>query len=154
MTSEIFVRGLVEGQVVADRYEVVRPHRQGGLSVAFEVRDREDDSLLELQLFPGGLFESLEQLQQFAASWEPWTRIDSASVQGVREVLSMDGEGLVLIASLPAGDDLWADALAVLGALPVATALWWHVDIRPFQHLQQGLLYPFTRYVPCNTRVI
>jgi hypothetical protein len=48
------VYDLTQGRIVAKRFEVMRPHRQGGLSTAFEVRDRETDDRCEMQLFPSG----------------------------------------------------------------------------------------------------
>ena len=34
------------------------------------------------------------------------------------------------------------------------TSFWWHIDNSPFQQLQQCLLYPFSRHVTCDGRVV
>ncbi len=106
MSESTFVSGLTSGQVIADRYEVVGANRRGGLSVAFEVKDKESGDRLEMQLYPGGLFESSDQVQEFAASFEPWKRIESTVVLGVRDVLAVHGAGLALVTEFPRGESL------------------------------------------------
>lgn len=98
--------GLAPGQVLVGRYDVVRPHRQGGLSVAFEGRDRETDERREIQLFPAGLFESQAQAQEFAASWDPWRRVDSSHVLAVRDVLAIEAAGIAVVTDFPRGGSL------------------------------------------------
>ena len=102
------VYDLTPGRLVASRYEVVRPHRQGGLSAAFEVRDQETKERCELQLFPAALFEAAGQTQEFSASWAPWKRIKSPSVLRVREILPLGSSSLILITDFPEGDSLRA----------------------------------------------
>ena len=102
------VYDLTQGRIVAKRFEVVRPHRQGGLSTAFEVRDRETDDRCEMQLFPSGLFEAEGQAQEFSASWSPWKRVRSPSVLRVREIVPLGGSSLILITDFPEGDALRA----------------------------------------------
>lgn len=103
MSESTFVRGLSTGQVVADRYEVVGANRRGGLSVAFEIKDVGTGDRHELQLFPGNLFETQDQLLEFSASWEPWKRVDSPAVLRVEEVLAVQGAGMALVTALPKG---------------------------------------------------
>ena len=74
------VYDLTPGKVVGERYEVVGSHRQGGLSTAFEMKDRENGERCEMQLFPAALFEYEGQMQEFSASWAPWKRVNSDSV--------------------------------------------------------------------------
>jgi len=83
-------------------------HRQGGLSTAFEVRDRESDDRCEMQLFPAALFEAEVQAQEFSATWSPWKRVKSPSVLRVREILPVGGSSLVLITDFPDGESLRA----------------------------------------------
>ncbi len=103
-----FAFGLAPGQVVSERFEIVRANRRGGLSVAFEAKDVASGERLEMQLFPGGLFESQAQVQEFAASWDPWTRVASPAVLGVREILAVESAGLVLVTDFPRGESLRA----------------------------------------------
>lgn len=102
------VYDLTQGRIVAKRFEVVRPHRQGGLSTAFEVRDRETDDRCEMQLFPAGLFEAEGQAQEFSATWAPWKRVKSPSVLRVREIVPLGASSLILITDFPEGDALRA----------------------------------------------
>jgi serine/threonine protein kinase len=97
---------LTVGSQVAERFEILRSHRQGGLSVAFEVRDLADDSLCELQFFPPSLFDGERQVQSFAAAWEPWKRVRSPHVLRVREMVSAGPSSLFLITDLPQGVQL------------------------------------------------
>jgi serine/threonine-protein kinase len=92
------------GKVVGDRFEVLRGNRQGGLSTAFEVVDREDGERRELQLFPPSLFEGAEEANEFAAAWKPWLRVDSQHVLRVRDIVLAGPQGLLLVTDLPAGE--------------------------------------------------
>jgi serine/threonine-protein kinase len=107
MSESTFAYGIAAGQNIGGRYDVVKPNRQGGLSVAFEVRDTKG-GVFEMQHFPAGLFESDEQAREFAASWEPWKTIKSPAVLAVRDVIVQDGAGVMLITDLPPGQPLRA----------------------------------------------
>jgi serine/threonine-protein kinase len=107
MTIEhLTVFDLVPGKLVADRYEILRAHRQGGLSAAFEVVDKASGERCELQLFPSALFEGDAQAQDFVAAWEPWRRVASDAVLPVREIVALGDSTLLLITDFPAGDSL------------------------------------------------
>ncbi|MFT5689214.1 MAG: hypothetical protein ACI8PQ_002058, partial [Planctomycetota bacterium] len=60
-TSPTSLYDIAPGAMLAGRYKVIGPHRQGGLSTAIEVEDTSGGARCELQLFPPGLFESDEQ---------------------------------------------------------------------------------------------
>lgn len=97
------------GRVVAERYEIVRAHRQGGLSVAFEAKDLAASALearCELQLFPPSLFDGEQQVHEFAAAWAPWRRLHSSRVLRVRDVSVLGPATLVLVTDLPRGRSL------------------------------------------------
>jgi len=105
------------GKVIGDRYEVVRANRQGstgGMSVAFEVVDLQTRERLEVQYFAAALFEDEEQAREFAASWEPWKRIDSPAIVGVRDVVMADPAGMILVTDFPRGERL----RSILGRTP------------------------------------
>lgn len=104
--EHLTVFDLVPGKIVADHYEVVRAHRQGGLSAAFEVVDRTSGERCELQLFPAALFEGDAQAQDFASAWEPWRRVASDAVLPVREIVALGDSTLLLITDFPGGDSL------------------------------------------------
>ncbi len=97
---------LVPGRTIGERYTVVGPSRQGGLSAAFEVRDEVSDETCELQFFPSGLFENEDQAREFAASCTKWKRVHSEAVVGVREIVLVRQTTLLLVTELPIGHSL------------------------------------------------
>ena len=106
MPEPLTLYDVVPGKIIADRYEVVGAHRQGGFSTAFEVVDRSDQTRCELQLFPSALFESSEQAKQFRERLAPWREIDTPNVLRVLEILDVDSENLALITAFPGGESL------------------------------------------------
>ena len=88
------------------RYEIKRPHRQGGMATTFEVDDREAGVRREMQVFPSGLFEDPGQAREFADLMRAWRSIDSPAVLQVREVELYDDGTLLLITDFPHGKSL------------------------------------------------
>ena len=76
------------------------------MSVAFEATDTERDETLELQYFPSGLFESGEQAEEFGDSLRAWTQFSTPAIATVRDVVSVEEAGLVLITDTPRGKPL------------------------------------------------
>lgn len=105
-----YYTGLAEtlspGSRIADRFEIIDAHRQGGLSVAFSVTDADGGDRCELQFFPPSLFDGESEAQHFAAAWEPWQRVDSGHVLGVRQTLQSGPSSLFLITDHPEGRSL------------------------------------------------
>jgi len=101
-----YTYGFAAGQVIQERYEVVRATRRGGMSVAFEAKDLEQEETLELQYFPAGLFENTEQAEEFGDSLRAWTQFNTPTIATVRDVLALDDAGLVLITESPRGEPL------------------------------------------------
>ncbi|MEO0651229.1 MAG: serine/threonine-protein kinase, partial [Planctomycetota bacterium] len=99
---------LSPGSRIADRYEILEPRRQGGLSVAFEVASLEGGERFELQFFPPSLFDGEAEATHFAGAWEPWQRVDSRHVLRVREMLASGPSSLFLITDRPQGRTLRA----------------------------------------------
>lgn len=91
------------GKVLGDRFEVLGANRQGGLSMAFLVLDRESGEQRELQFFPPSLFDGEEEVQEFAASWRPWLRVRSEHVLRVHDIALMGPQGLLLVTDVPQG---------------------------------------------------
>jgi len=146
---------LTPGKVLADRFEILRPHRQGGMSATFEVTDREDGARRELQVFPAALFESKSQASDFAASLGRWGEVEADAVVRLREVRVREDGTLLLVSEFPPGGSLraWlqengrmevADALALgrrllSGLERVHAAGLVHGDIKPQTiHLDRG----------------
>jgi serine/threonine-protein kinase len=109
MSQTFSLFDMTEGALLAERYEVVRPLRQGGMSSAFEAIDRKSEgagSACELQVFPAGLFEGEEQVASFAGALRTWQRIEHPSVLKVRELLGMGSNAFVLVTDKPVGRTL------------------------------------------------
>ena len=121
-TESLTVYDLTPGREVGGRYEILRPHRQGGLSTAFEVLDRESDERCEMQLFPSALFDADTQVLDFRASWKPWMRVKSPAVLGVRDILALGDATLVLISDFPEGESL-REVLNQRQRLPIPEAV-------------------------------
>lgn len=113
---------LSPGQVLAERYRIVGPNRQGGLSAVLEVRTVDEDERFELQLFPAGLFDRRGQVAEFARELEPWRAVRSPWVARVREILMLDASHLALVSDFPGGESLRA-RLNEVGALPAEEAV-------------------------------
>lgn len=97
---------LSPGKVLADRFQIQRPLRQGGMSATFVVNDTEADAERELQVFPAALFDGPEQTEEFAELLGRWRALETDVVLAVREV-SVRGDGsLLLVTDLPPGESL------------------------------------------------
>ncbi len=146
---------LTPGKVLADRYEILRPYRQGGMSATFEVKDSEDGASREIQVFPAALFESKGQARDFAAAIGKWREIDSNAIVRLCDVQVCEDGTLLVISDFPPGDSLRAwlkenermdvpDVLVLgkhlLAGLEKAHAAGQvHGDIKPHTiHLDQG----------------
>lgn len=146
---------LTPGKVLADRYEILRAYRQGGMSTTFEVRDAEGGSSRELQVFPAALFESKGQARDFAGAIGRWREIDSDAIVRLCDVQVCEDGTMLLITEFPPGDSLRAwlkenermdvpDVLALgkhlLAGLEKAHAAGQvHGDIKPHTiHFDQG----------------
>lgn len=105
MQGALSLFDLVPGKVVGERFLIKGTSRQGGMSAVFRVQDEERGEAVELQLFPAGLFDTPEELRDFAAMWEPWRAVSSPVVARVLEVVELAG-ALALITELPGGTPL------------------------------------------------
>ncbi|MDE0895854.1 MAG: serine/threonine-protein kinase [Planctomycetota bacterium] len=106
MENAITLFDLTPGKLLAGRFEIVKTSRQGGLSAALEVKDHETNQRRELQLFPYGLFEGDNELNDFIGTWKPWTTVAHSTVLGFHGVIRLDGSNLSLVTDLPNGTSL------------------------------------------------
>lgn len=121
MTEPVHAYDIAPGKLLAERFEVLRARRQGGLSVAFEVQDRLAGQRRELQFFPPHLFDGESEAREFAAAWLPWKRVQSPAVLAVHEITLLGPDALILVTDLPRGRSL-RDLLKANGPLsPAAT---------------------------------
>lgn len=113
---------LAPGKVLADRYQIQRPHRHGGMSATFEVTDSETGDTLEMQVFPAALFEDVDQAREFAGVLRAWERIESKAVARVRDVQVRTDGTLLFLTEMPPGTSL-RDWLTEEGRMDVPGAV-------------------------------
>lgn len=125
--SRLNLFDLAAGKVLLDRYRILRPHRQGGMSAAFEVEAVDGGQHLELQVFLGNLFEDTAQAAEFADRLEAWTSVDSPAVVTPSELTLLDDGSLLYVSDFPTGrslrDTISDGPLATEPALALATSL-------------------------------
>jgi eukaryotic-like serine/threonine-protein kinase len=97
---------LAPGKILLDHYKITKTNRTGGMSTTFEVTDPRVKEPLEVQVFPGALFEGKTQSDEFAESMRGWQRVDSKNVLGTREVSSLDDGTILFVTDLPPGKSL------------------------------------------------
>ena len=95
---------LAPGVTIQDRYEIHETNRQGSMSAAFRATDTSDGSDCELQAFPAGLFENVEQAEEFADAMRGWKDISSGAVLCIRTVDVLE-DGFVGLAVVQAVGD-------------------------------------------------
>lgn len=104
--SQLNLFDLAPGKVLLDRFRIVKPHRQGGMSAAFEVEAIEGGETRELQVFLGNLFEDPAQSAEFAQRLEAWTALTSRAVVRPSELILLDDGSLVYVSDFPSGRSL------------------------------------------------
>jgi serine/threonine protein kinase len=97
---------LAPGKRVAERFRVVRPHRQSGLATTLEVIEEPGGERRELTVFPSALFEGPAQAEAYRRTWEPWMGVVSPHVLRVREALTLPHSTVALVTDFPAGPTL------------------------------------------------
>jgi len=93
------------GRTVLERFRIVKPLRQSGLSAAFEAVDERDgaQARCSLVVFSGALFGGAKEVEQFRATWKPWTKVRSPHVPAVREIVALPQHGTLLVAECADG---------------------------------------------------
>lgn len=112
---------LEPGNVLHDRFEVLRSLRQNGMCRTFEVKDRKADGKRELLVFFAALFESPEQSADFATQMRSWAQIDSPAVAKVEDVVGCDDGALLVVTKETAGSAL-RERLKEKGVMSAADA--------------------------------
>ncbi|MFT5052502.1 MAG: serine/threonine protein kinase [Chlamydiales bacterium] len=126
--SKLNLFDLAPGKVLLDRFRILRPHRQAGMSAAFEVESTADGRKLELQVFLGNLFEDAAQAGEFAQRLEPWKAIEASEVVKLLELTLLDDGTLVYVSEFPSGKSLRevlaeGNTLSVDATMALATSL-------------------------------
>jgi serine/threonine protein kinase len=97
---------LAPGKTLLDRYTIKRPNRHGGMATTFEVQRTGGGDSLELQVFPGALFENTAQAGDFARSLERWKSVRAGTILAVREVHSLEDGTILFLTDFPPGRSL------------------------------------------------
>ncbi len=119
---------LAPEKVLLDRYRIVSPHRENGMSAAFHVIDTgadgeaADDVGRELQAFPASLFENPKQAEAFADSLRPWSRLEHGAIAQLRDITVLDDGSVIVVSDFPQGHSL-RDAAAKRSLFTVREAI-------------------------------
>ena len=97
---------LAPGKTLLDRYKIRRGNRNGGMTTTFEVENLDDGEMLEMQVFPGALFDGTKQAGEFAESIGRWKSVHAKSVLAVRDVHAFDDGTVLYVTDLPPGESL------------------------------------------------
>jgi serine/threonine-protein kinase len=97
---------LAPGKILLDHYKITKTNRTGGMSTTFEVADPRVKEPLEIQVFPGALFESKKQADEFAESMRSWQKVASKNVLATHEVESLEDGTILFVTELPPGKSL------------------------------------------------
>lgn len=97
---------LAPGKILLDHYKITKSNRTGGMSTTFEVVDPRVKEPLEIQVFPGALFESKKQSDEFAESMRTWQQVKSRNVLATHEVESLEDGTILFVTELPPGTSL------------------------------------------------
>src|SRR5262245_11763581 len=107
MTSKtLSMFDLSPGKTLLERYKIRRANRHGGMATTFEVELVGDGSRLELQVFPGGMFENPAQGAEFARAIERWKSVPADAVLAARDVHSLEDGTVLYLTEFPPGRSL------------------------------------------------
>ena len=120
-TKTLSIFDLAPGKTLLDRFKIRRSNRHGGMATTFEVEQIADGARLELQIFPGALFENGIQAGEFARSLGRWKSIRAGTVLTVREVLSLEDGTVLLLTDFPSGKSLRERLKEIGRATPAET---------------------------------
>jgi len=105
-TKALSMFDLAPGKTLVDRYKLRRSHRQGGMATTYEVERVGDGAHLELQIFPGGLFENTLQAGEFAHALERWKSVRANTVLAARDVHTLEDGTILYVTDFPPGRSL------------------------------------------------
>ena len=94
---------LAPGKMILDRYRIRRNNRHGGMATTFEVEDVTAGRSLEIQVFPGALFERPEQAREFQEALARWKGLNAPSVLATHDVHAFEDGTILYVTDLPPG---------------------------------------------------
>lgn len=104
--SRLSLFDLAPDKVLLDRYRILSPHRENGMSAAFRVLDESISEERELQAFPASLFENSKQAESFGEALRGWADIHSDSIVSPEDVAVFEDGAVVIVTPLPEGTAL------------------------------------------------
>jgi serine/threonine-protein kinase PpkA len=104
--SPLTLFDLIPGNLVGERFTILRSFRQGGMSATFIVMDEETKAERELQVFPSALFDKITQAEEFAEHLGLWKKIESPAILTAHEVIVRGDGTVLLVTDVPAGSSL------------------------------------------------
>lgn len=120
--SRLSLFDLAPDKVLLDRYRILAPHRENGMSAAFRVEDQEGGGERELQAFPASLFENSTQADEFASALRAWSAVDSDAIVSPDAVEVFEDGAVVTVTAFPRGR-LLRDVFGEKGRLSAAEVL-------------------------------
>ncbi len=104
--SRLSLFDLAPDKVILDRYRILSPHRENGMSAAFRVMDESASEERELQAFPASLFENSKQADSFAEALRVWADIHSEAIVSPENVEVFEDGAVVIVTPFPEGTAL------------------------------------------------
>ncbi|MEE2939292.1 MAG: serine/threonine-protein kinase [Planctomycetota bacterium] len=104
--SRLSLFDLAPDKVLLDRYRILSPHRENGMSAAFRVMDESASEERELQAFPASLFENSKQADSFAEALRVWADIHSEAIVSPENVEVFEDGAVVIVTPFPEGTAL------------------------------------------------
>lgn len=104
--SRLSLFDLAPDKVLLDRYRILSPHRENGMSAAFRVLDESTSEERELQAFPASLFENSKQAESFGEALRGWADIHSDSIVSPEDVAVFEDGAVVIVTPFPEGTAL------------------------------------------------
>lgn len=104
--SRLSLFDLAPDKVLLDRYRILSPHRENGMSAAFRVMDESTSEERELQAFPASLFENSKQADSFGEALRDWADIQSDAIVSPEEVEVFEDGAVVIVTPFPEGTAL------------------------------------------------
>lgn len=105
-TESFSLFDLAPGRVFVDRFRIDKVHRHNGLAPAFLAEDQKSGAQVCVTVFAPSMFESSAQAEEFRAACQAWTRVKSAHVTKVREIVALPASGVAWVSDVPRGEPL------------------------------------------------
>ncbi|MEC8513300.1 MAG: serine/threonine-protein kinase [Planctomycetota bacterium] len=104
--SRLSLFDLAPDKVLLDRYRILSPHRENGMSAAFRVMDESTSEERELQAFPASLFENSKQANSFGEALREWAHIHSEAIVSPEDIEVFEDGAVIIVTPFPEGTAL------------------------------------------------